>query len=145
MASVTRPLAADAPAPSWLVAGLVAARPLGAASSAAAGGDRAGSELRSKPLLVSSLAAVCSARLAVPVVGCFEQLGTRPSPGLSPASRAAALSTRLRLRNDVEIPHATVLLVDDTWRTGWTATLATVLLRRGRFQDCRPARRAQTP
>ena len=27
------------------------------------------------------------------------------------------------------MPDATVLLVDDTWRTGWTATLATVVLR----------------
>ena len=129
MASVTGPLAPDAPAPEWLVAGLESLL------------DRWVPRLpqrpevvvpvpsSSKPLLVASLAEVCARRLSVPVVECFEQAGPRPSPSLSPASRAAAPSQRLRLREGVVVPDATVLLVDDTWRTGWTATLATVLLR----------------
>lgn len=129
MASVTGPFAVDAPAPAWLLDGLaelldrwvprLPQRPevvIPVPSS-------------SKPLLVSSLAASCAARLSVPVVECFEQIGPRPSSGLSPAGRASALSNRLRLRAGDVVPDATVLLVDDTWRTGWTATLATVLLR----------------
>jgi predicted amidophosphoribosyltransferase len=83
----------------------------------------------SKPLPVASLEALCAAWLSVPVVECFEGRGSRPSPGQSPASPAAALSRRLRLRDEVAVADATVLLVDDTWRTGSTATLPMVLLR----------------
>jgi ATP-dependent DNA helicase RecQ len=129
MASVTGPGALDAPAPSWLLAGIeelldrwvprLPQRPEVVVPIPSS----------SRPQLVSSLAATCAARLAIPLVECFEQIGPRPSPSLSPASRAAALSTRLRLRDGLDVPEATVLLVDDTWRTGWTATLATVLLR----------------
>lgn len=129
MASVTGPSAPDAPAPDWLVAGLEALLVRWLPGLPQRPEVVVPVPSSSKPLLVASLASVCGSRLGLPVVECLEQVAPRPSPSLSPASRAAALSQRLRLRDGVRVPDATVLLVDDTWRTGWTATLATVLLR----------------
>ena len=43
--------------------------------------------------------------------------------------RVRALLAGLRLRDDVQVPGGPVLLVDDTYRTGWTATVAAALLR----------------
>ena len=40
-----------------------------------------------------------------------------------------AVAARLALRPGVEVPAGTLLLVDDTWRTGWTATIAAAVLR----------------
>ena len=50
---------------------------------------------------------------------------TRPLAG----GTGRAVAARLALRPGVDVPPGTLLLVDDTWRTGWTATLAAALLR----------------
>jgi len=40
-----------------------------------------------------------------------------------------ALGAMLRLRDGAPVPDGPVLLVDDTWRSGWTMTVAGALLR----------------
>jgi ATP-dependent DNA helicase RecQ len=119
----------DGPAPEWVLDGLGAViarwRPTWVGSPV---GVVAVPSAR-RPLLVASLAERAAAVLDLELLDLLAQHGSPPEPGLSPAARARAVAARLSLREGVEVPRGTLLLVDDTWRTGWTATLAAALLR----------------
>jgi ATP-dependent DNA helicase RecQ len=84
---------------------------------------------RRRPELVRSLAQRAAEVLGLDVLDLLEQHGPAPEPGLSPAARGRAVAGRLALRPGAVVPSGTLLLVDDTWRTGWTATIAAALLR----------------
>ena len=47
----------------------------------------------------------------------------------SAKARAALQASRLSILPGVDLTGEVVLLVDDTWKTGWTATVAGALLR----------------
>ena len=83
---------------------------------------------RTRPRLVAGLAAHLAGAGRLELVELLAVAGPAPREDLSPAARARALEPALRLTGAVPA-GAVVLLVDDTWRTGWTATLAGALLR----------------
>jgi ATP-dependent DNA helicase RecQ len=122
-------LVPDAEAPEWLLDGLEAVlarwRPSWVRSPA---GVVVMPSAR-RPRLVSSLAARAGAALGLEVLDLLEQHGPLPEPGLSPAARGRAVAARLAMRPGAAVPAGTLLLVDDTWRTGWTSTIAAALLR----------------
>ena len=67
----------------------------------------------------------------LPLLDVFEMTGSAPSVDLASAARVAALVKTLHLSDGADIPHGPILLVDDTYRTGWTMTVAAALLRDG--------------
>jgi ATP-dependent DNA helicase RecQ len=81
------------------------------------------------PRLVESVASTIARGVGVPLIDAVALAGPPPAADLSPAARACAQAARIALVPGVAVPEAPVLLVDDTWRTGWTATLAGALLR----------------
>ncbi|MFN8168769.1 MAG: DEAD/DEAH box helicase [Candidatus Nanopelagicales bacterium] len=119
----------DAPAPDWLLDGLAAVvtrwRPSWVGFPAAV----VAMPSRRRPELVRSLAQRAAEVLGLEVLDLLEQHGPAPEPGLSPAARGRAVAGRLALRPGAVVPSGTLLLVDDTWRTGWTTTIAAALLR----------------
>jgi ATP-dependent DNA helicase RecQ len=78
--------------------------------------------------LVSGLAAHLAVIGRLELLDVLAVTGAAPRPDLSPAARARALEPAMRLSGPVPA-GAVVLLVGDTWRTGWTTTLAGALLR----------------
>jgi len=78
---------------------------------------------------VGSAAATIARGIGVPLVEAVVLAGPPPTADLSPAARACAQAERISLAPGAAVPDAPLLLVDDTWRTGWTATLAGALLR----------------
>ncbi|MGD9702022.1 MAG: DEAD/DEAH box helicase [Acidimicrobiia bacterium] len=64
----------------------------------------------------------------LPLVDALEVVGPTAPTDVASAARAAALISSIRLRDGVTLPDGPVLLVDDTYRTGWTATIAGALL-----------------
>ena len=116
----------DAEAPDWLVEAVVAV--LARWSRSWAERPRAVAPMpSSRPVLLSSLARAVADAGRLPVIEPLTSGGPPPDPGLAPAARARAQRTRLGLAGPV--PAVPVLLVDDVWRTGWTATIAGALLR----------------
>jgi ATP-dependent DNA helicase RecQ len=83
---------------------------------------------RSRRRLVSGLAAHLAVIGRLELLDVLAVTGAAPRPDLSPAARARALEPAMRLSGPVPA-GAVVLLVGDTWRTGWTTTLAGALLR----------------
>jgi ATP-dependent DNA helicase RecQ len=79
--------------------------------------------------MVRSLAAAISAIGRIPVRDVLAMDGTPGDTEVSAKARAQAQGRRLSLRTGESLDAQTVLLVDDTWRTGWTATIAGALLR----------------
>ena len=63
-----------------------------------------------------------------PLVDALEVAGPPPPTDVASGARAAAITRALRVRDGVALPDGPVLLVDDTYRTGWTATVAASLL-----------------
>ena len=59
-----------------------------------------------------------------------EQAGSSSADGTAARVRAEHLLSTMRLRDNVTVPSEVVLLIDDQWRTGWTATVASYLLQR---------------
>ena len=84
---------------------------------------------RTHPVLVADLAAKIAAVGKLPLIDAFEVSGPRPPSDVASGPRVQALLDTLHLRADVKIPYGPVLLVDDTYRTGWTMTVAAALLR----------------
>ncbi len=119
----------DQPAPDWLLDGLDALLARWRASWVAGPSAVVVMPSAGHPVLVGSLAHRVASTLGLPVLDVLEQVAPAPGRGLSPASRARAVAARLQLRQGAEVPRAAMLLVDDTWRTGWTATIAAALLR----------------
>ena len=83
---------------------------------------------RRRPRLVRSLAEHIATVGKLPLVDVLEVDGPPAPTDVASAARASALLTSLRVRADAELPNGPLLLVDDTYRTGWTATVAGALL-----------------
>ena len=81
--------------------------------------------------LIGSLAERIATVGKLPLLDAIEVTGPPAPTDVASAARAAALTTSIRLRAGVAVPSGPVLLVDDTYRTGWTATIAGALLVEG--------------
>ena len=67
----------------------------------------------------------------LPVIDVFRQHGSAPPSDSASGVRVSSLHANLTVHAEVEIPRGPILLVDDTYRTGWTMTVAAALLRDG--------------
>ena len=83
---------------------------------------------RHRPQRVHSLAEHIATIGKLPLVDALEVDGPPPPTDVASAARASAVLESLRVRDGVTIPAGPVLLVDDTYRSGWTATIAGALL-----------------
>ncbi len=83
---------------------------------------------RRHPQLVRSLADHIATVGKLPLIDALEATGPPPPTDVASAARAAALVGSLRLADGVRLPAGPALLVDDTYRSGWTATVASALL-----------------
>ena len=85
---------------------------------------------RRHPGLVFDLAERIAAIGKLVVVDALVVTGPRPPDDVPSAPRVAALFGSLSVRDDAVLPtDGPVLLVDDTYRSGWTMTVAAALLR----------------
>jgi len=84
---------------------------------------------RRHPQRVASLAGAVAAAGRLPVVDLVELHGPGPAGDTASGATVRALGAMLRLRDGAPVPDGPVLLVDDTWRSGWTMTVAGALLR----------------
>ena len=84
---------------------------------------------RRHPRRVRSLAAHIATVGRLPLVEALSVDGPPPPVDAASSARAQALLASMRIRDDVTVPPGVVLLVDDTYRSGWTATVAGALLR----------------
>lgn len=83
---------------------------------------------RARPRLVRGVAEHLAAAGRLELRDALVASGPRPRPDLSPSARARVLEPALSVTDPLP-EGAVVLLVDDVWVTGWTATLAGALLR----------------
>ena len=81
------------------------------------------------PVLVGTLAQRIGAIGRLPVADVLTVVGDPSDADLSAKARAGFQAARLSLEPGVDLPGEVVLLVDDRWQTGWTATIAGALLR----------------
>ena len=84
---------------------------------------------RRHPRRVGSLAAHIATVGRLPLIEALSVDGPPPPVDAASSARAQALLAGMRIRDDVTVPAGVVLLVDDTYRSGWTATVAGALLR----------------
>jgi ATP-dependent DNA helicase RecQ len=82
---------------------------------------------RRHPRRVRSLAEHLAARGRLPLIDALRASGPPPPRDVASGARSAALLTSLQTGPD-RPPHGPILLVDDTYRTGWTMTVAATLL-----------------
>jgi ATP-dependent DNA helicase RecQ len=81
-------------------------------------------------LLIGDLARRIGAVGKLPVVEALEVTGERPPEASASGPKVEALIASLTLRPGVSVPtEGPVLLVDDSYRSGWTMTVAAALLR----------------
>ncbi|MEI8082862.1 MAG: ATP-dependent DNA helicase RecQ, partial [Actinomycetes bacterium] len=85
---------------------------------------------RRHPLRVAELARRIGEVGRLPVVDLLEASGPPPPTDTASKARVEALFAGLSVRPDTQMPTGPILLVDDYWRTGWTATVAASLLYR---------------
>ncbi len=83
---------------------------------------------RRRPELIRSLAEHIAAVGKLPLVDALDVSGPPPPSDVASAARASALLGSLRVTGGVRLPAGPALLVDDTYRSGWTATVAASLL-----------------
>jgi len=83
---------------------------------------------RRRPQLVGSLAEHIGRVGKLPVIDALTIAGPPPPTDVASGPRVAALLDGLRVREGVELLAGPLLLVDDTYRSGWTATVAAALL-----------------
>jgi ATP-dependent DNA helicase RecQ len=84
---------------------------------------------RRYPLRVRSIAEHIAQIGKLPLLDALVATGAAPPTDTASGARVTALAAGLALRDDVDIPRGPVLLVDDTYRSGWTMTTAAALLR----------------
>ena len=82
------------------------------------------------PRRVESIAAHIASVGKLPIIGALAQSGPVPSTDTASAARVRALVDRLTIVEGVVVPNGPLLLVDDTYRSGWTMTVAAAILRR---------------
>ena len=97
------------------------------------------------PRLVSSLAARLSEVGRLPVVTALLVDGVPGDGDLSARARAQVQASRISLVPGATLGGETVLLVDDAWRSGWTATIAGALLREAGAEHVLPLVVQQRP
>ena len=94
---------------------------------------------RRHPGMVADLAQRIAAVGKLPLFDALVAAGTPPPQDVASLPRVRALLDGLRLRDDVVLPGGgPVLLVDDTYRTGWTMTVAASLFRRAGAEGVLP-------
>ncbi len=94
---------------------------------------------RRHPVLVRDLAARLASVGKLELVDALTVDGPRPPADVASGPRVDALLRTLSVRPGVTIPrHGPVLLVDDTYRTGWTMTVAAALLRDAGVREVMP-------
>lgn len=84
---------------------------------------------RHHPRMVRHLSERIAAVGRLELIDALEVSGPRPPEDVSSGPRVEALLESLRLRDGVTLPTGAVFLVDDSYRTGWTMTVAASLLR----------------
>jgi ATP-dependent DNA helicase RecQ len=84
---------------------------------------------RTHHALITALSDQIAGYGRLPIFDVLEVSGPRPKESDAPAARVNALGTSLRLKPGATLPSGPLLLVDDTYRTGWTMTYAASLLR----------------
>lgn len=84
---------------------------------------------RRHPRRIADLAARIADIGRLPVIDALSVTGSAPPRDTSARPRVEHLLTHMTLRPSVEFPAGPLLLVDDTYRTGWTMTVAASLLR----------------
>ncbi len=83
---------------------------------------------RRHPQLVSSLAAHIARVGKLEIIDALDVVGGPAPTDVSSGARAAALQSSITMRPGADLPRGPILLIDDTYRTGWTATIAGALL-----------------
>ena len=91
-----------------------------------------------RPRLIGSLAEAIARTGSLPIVDALVLQGPPSDRDLSTKARAAYQEPRISVADGVDLSGAVVLLVDDRWRTGWTATLAGAALREARAERVLP-------
>jgi ATP-dependent DNA helicase RecQ len=84
---------------------------------------------RRHPILVGDLASHIASVGKLPLINALSIDGPRAPENATSVTQVQALITSLKLREDVELPSGPLLLVDDSYRSGWTMTYAASLLR----------------
>jgi len=84
---------------------------------------------RTHPRRVRSLAEHLATVGKLPLLDVFDVAGPPVASDLASARRADGLFEQITVRADATIPDGPILLVDDTYRSGWTMTVAGALLR----------------
>ena len=84
---------------------------------------------RRHPRLVGSLAQHIATVGKLPLLDPLRATGAAPESDLASLQRVAHLETTLSLDPSVSLPRGPVLLIDDSYRSGWTMTLAASLVR----------------
>jgi ATP-dependent DNA helicase RecQ len=120
---------ADGPAPEWVVEAVVAVLTRWRVSWRSRPTVIVPVPSTRHPQLTSSLAEAVSRVGQIPIAPAIRITGPASTSDLAAKARASFQSARLSLLPDVNLEGETVLLVDDRWQTGWTATLCGALLR----------------
>jgi ATP-dependent DNA helicase RecQ len=82
------------------------------------------------PRRVRSMAEHVAGIGKLPILELLVQNGPVPSTDTASAARVRALLDRLSVADGAAVPEGALLLIDDTYRSGWTMTVAAALLRR---------------
>ncbi len=94
---------------------------------------------RHHPQLIRDLAQRVAGVGRLPLIDALEARGSRPPDGVASGPRVEALLSGLVLREGVVLPtDGPVLLVDDSYRSGWTMTVAAALLREAGVAEVMP-------
>jgi ATP-dependent DNA helicase RecQ len=101
---------------------------------------------RRHPVLIRDLAERIAAIGKLELVDALTVNGPRPPDDAPSGPRVEALFASLSVNPAMpSLPDGPVLLVDDTYRTGWTMTIAAALLRDAGARDVMPLVVQQLP
>jgi ATP-dependent DNA helicase RecQ len=94
---------------------------------------------RRHPELIGELARRIADVGKLSLIDALEVRGSRPPEDVASAPRVEALFSGLAVRDGVAVPDdGPILLVDDTYRSGWTMTVAATLLREAGATEVMP-------